>query len=241
MKDIAVVTGASGGIGRAVAKKIHEASAGALRLALHYHGNQERAEAVQAGIPDSFLIQADLSTSAGRQDLLASVLKAGAPYILVNNAGIDRPHEPALNVQESSFDQLVNVNLKSPLFLMRDFGKEMIRAEGGMIINISSVLAHKSLVGSAIYRASKAALEALTKQFAFELGPRGVRVNAVAPGFIETPMTALLEDDMKVQIRSEVALERFGSPEAVAAAVCHLIDNDYINGAVISVDGGMAL
>lgn len=241
MKDIAVVTGASGGIGRAVAKKIHEASEGALRLALHYNGNRERAEALSAEIPDSFLIQADLSTNAGRQNLLASALKAGTPYILVNNAGIDRPHEPALNISENSFDKLVDINLKSPLFLMRDFGKEMARAEGGMIVNISSVLARKALIGSAVYRATKAALEALTKQFAFELGPRGVRVNAVAPGFIDTPMTSVLEDDMKEQIRSETALQRFGSPDAVAAAVCHLIDNDYINGAVITVDGGMAL
>jgi 3-oxoacyl-[acyl-carrier protein] reductase len=173
--------------------------------------------------------------------LMAAVLKQGTPYILVNNAGVDRPHEPVLLLEEKSFDAIVNVNLKAPLFLMRDFAREMTRAEGGIIVNISSVLARQALVGSAVYRATKAGLEALTKQFASELGPRGIRVNAVAPGFIETPMTDGLADKIKEDIRGQIALERFGSPEAVALAVCSLIENDYANGAVLAVDGGMTL
>lgn len=240
-KEIAVVTGASGGIGRAVAKMIHEKGEGSVRLALHYNGNEAAAEKVKAEIPDSFLIKADLSTAAGRAHLLSEVLKQGTPYILVNNAGVDKPHEPALNIEESSFDSLININLKGPLFLMRDFSREMARAEGGIIINISSVLARKGLIGSAIYRATKAALEELTRQFAFELGPRGIRVNAVAPGFIQTPMTDGLADEIKEKILSEIAMERFGSPEAVAETVCHLIENSYIQGTVVAVDGGMSL
>jgi len=240
-KDIAVVTGASGGIGRAIAKMIHQKGEGAVRLALHYNGNEEAAKKVQAEIPDSFLIKADLATEEGRSYLLSEVLKQGTPYILVNNAGVDKPHEPALSILEASLDALINVNLKAPLFLMRDFGREMTRAEGGIIINVSSILARKALVGSAIYRATKAALEELTKQFAHELGPRGIRVNAVAPGFIETPMTDGLPDAVKEGILSEIAMERFGSPDAVAEIVCHLIENSYIQGAVIPVDGGMLL
>src|SRR5438309_624929 len=121
-KDIAIVTGASGGIGKAVAKKIHEKSEGALRLCLHYNGNEEKAKQVQAGIPDSFLVKADLASSSGRKTLLDAVLKAGTPYVLINNAGIDKPHEPALNIEEDSFDKIIATNLKAPLFLMRDFG-----------------------------------------------------------------------------------------------------------------------
>ncbi len=138
-------------------------------------------------------------------------------------------------------DALISTNLRSSAFLMKDFGKEMMGAGSGCIVNVSSVLARKALTGSALYRASKAALEELTRQFAFELGPRGVRVNAVAPGFIETPMTEGIDDAMKDKIKSQIALGAFGTPEAVASAVCQLIENDYINGAIIAVDGGMIL
>ncbi|MBI4374864.1 MAG: SDR family oxidoreductase [Elusimicrobia bacterium] len=241
MADIAVVTGASGGIGAAIAKAIAEKAEGQMRLALHYRGNRGAAEALSAELPGSFLIHADLGSDEGRKALLSAVLKEGSPYILINNAGIDKPHEPALMIQESSFDSIIDVNLRTPAFLMRDFGKEMASSGSGVIINVSSILARKALIGSALYRASKAALEELTKQFAAELGPRGVRVNAVAPGFIETAMTASIPEEIRGKIRSEIALGGFGNPGAVAQAVCHLIENEYINGAVIPVDGGMSL
>lgn len=239
--DIAVVTGASGGIGKAVAKAIHEKSEGALRLCLHYNGNEAAAEAVQKEIPGSFIAKADLSTTEGRQRLLAAVLNEGTPYVLVNNAGIDKPHEPALMITEAAFDRIINTNLKSAAFLMKDFGKEMMGAGSGVIVNVSSVLARKALVGSALYRASKAALEALTLQFASELGPRGVRVNAVAPGFIETAMTQGIPEETREKILSQIALGSFAQPEAVASAVCQIIENDYLNGCILAVDGGMTL
>ncbi len=240
-KDIAVVTGASGGIGRAVAKLIHEKGEGGLTLALHYNGNQAAVESLRAEIPGSFAVKADLSSAAGRSALLAAVLERGTPYVLVNNAGVDKPHEPALMISEEAFDSLVSINLKGPAFLMRDFGKEMASAGSGVIVNVSSVLARKALVGSALYRAAKAGLEELTRQFAAELGPRGVRVNAVAPGFIETAMTDAIAPEMRAKIMSQVALGAFGSPDSVAQAVCSIIENDFINGAVLAVDGGMIL
>ena len=240
-KDIAVVTGASGGIGRAVAKLIFEKSEGELRLALHYNGNQKAVEALRAELPESFIVKADLTTGPGRKALLAAVLEQGTPYVLVNNAGVDKPHEPALMISEEAFDSLISINLKGPAFLMRDFGKEMASSGSGVIVNVSSVLARKALVGSALYRAAKAGLEELTRQFAAELGPRGVRVNAVAPGFIETSMTEGITPEMREKIMSQVALGSFGSPEAVAQAVAALIENDFINGAVLAVDGGMIL
>lgn len=241
MSDVAVVTGASGGIGKAIAKAIHEKSEGGLKLCLHYNGNEAAAKAVQAEIPGSFIVKADVSAAEGRKKLLEAVLKEGNPYVLVNNAGVDKPHEPAPLITEAAFDQIINTNLRSAAFLMKDFGKEMMGSGSGVIVNISSVLARKALVGSALYRASKAALEALTLQFAAELGPRGVRVNAVAPGFIETAMTAGIPEETRNKILSQIALGSFAQPEAVASAVCQLIENDYLNGCILAVDGGMTL
>ena len=241
MSDIAVVTGASGGIGAAIAKMIHLKSEGQLTVCLHYNGNKAAAEAVAAEIPGSFIVQANLSTAEGRKTLLDAVLAKGSPFALINNAGIDKPHEPALMIDEASYDKIMDTNLRGPLFLMRDFAKEMARNESGVIVNVSSVLARKSVIGSAVYRASKAALEALTQQFAFELGGKGVRVVAVAPGFIETSMTSGIPEDQRAGIKKDVALGAFGSPDAVADTVWHAIETQYLTGAVSAVDGGMAL
>ncbi|MBI5883174.1 MAG: SDR family oxidoreductase [Elusimicrobia bacterium] len=240
MDEIAVVTGAGGGIGSAVALMIHDKSEGALKLALCDINKNALAE-LAGRIPGSFPVVSDITTEAGRKALVDAVLAKGTPSVLVNNAGIDRPHEPCLAILESSYDTLLNLNLKAPAFLMRAFCKEMMAAGGGAVVNISSVLAKHALTGSALYRVSKAGLEALTKQFAAEFGPRGVRVNAVAPGFIMTPMTANIPDETKEKIRSMIALGEFGTPEAVAEAVWHLVENQYINGVVLPVDGGMVL
>lgn len=241
MADIAVVTGASGGIGAAIAKMIAVKSEGQLTVCIHYNGNKAAADALVAAIPNSFAVQANLSTAEGRKALLDAVLAKGSPYALINNAGIDKPHEPALMITEEGFDKLVSTNLKAPLFLMRDFAKEMARNESGVIVNISSILAQKAVIGSAVYGATKAALEALTRQFASELGPKGIRVVGVAPGFIETSMTADIPEEQRAGIAKDVALGAFGSPDAIAETVWHAIENQYLTGAVIAVDGGMAL
>ena len=239
--DIAVVTGASGGIGAAVSRALHARGEGQLRLALHCNAQPEGAEALCRELPGSFVVRADLTTSAGRDALLAAAVAAGTPFILVNNAGVDRPYEPALDIEEASFDRMIALNLKAPVLLMKAFGREMARAGSGVIVNVSSVLARVAVTGSAVYRLTKAALEEATRQFAMELGPRGVRVNAVAPGFIATPMTESLPEEMRDRFLRQIAAGDFGRPEAVADAVCSLIENDYINGAVLSVDGGIAL
>ena len=239
--DIAIVTGASGGIGAAICRAIHAKSEGQLKICIHYNGNAQAANALSMEIPDSFVVQANISTAEGRKAVLDAVLAKGSPYALINNAGIDKPHEPALMVSEEAFDKLVSTNLKGPLFLMRDFAKEMARNESGVIVNISSILAQKAVVGSAVYGATKAALEALTRQFAAELGPKGVRVVAIAPGFIETAMTSEIPEEQRAGIKKDVALGNFGSPDAIAETVWHAIENQYLTGAVIPVDGGMAL
>ncbi len=239
--DIAIVTGASGGIGAAICRLIHAKSEGQLNICIHYNGNAQAANALVQEIPESFAVQANISTAEGRKTLLDAVLAKGTPYALVNNAGIDRPHEPALMITEEAYDKILDINLRAPLFLMRDFAKEMARNESGVIVNISSVLARKAVIGSAIYRASKAAVEALTQQFAAELGPKGVRVVAIAPGFIETAMTSAIPEEQRAGIKKDVALGAFGDPIAIAETVWHAIENQYLTGAVIAVDGGMAL
>ena len=161
MSDIAIITGASGAIGAAVAKLIHEKSAGQLKVCIHYNGNEAAAKAVSAEIPGSFIVKADLSTEQGRKTLMEAVLAQGSPYCLINNAGIDKPHEPALMVSEAAYDKIMDTNLRGPLFLMRDFAKEMARNEAGVIVNISSVLAKKSVVTGRL-SGLQAALEALT-------------------------------------------------------------------------------
>jgi 3-oxoacyl-[acyl-carrier protein] reductase len=242
MKDgIAVVTGATGGIGRAVALLIHERSRARLRLALHCRANRVAAEELARGIPGAFVVSGDLSGAEGRQSLLDKVAEQGEPVVLVNSAGVDKPYEPGLLMREESFDRILAVNLKAPLFLMKLFGKSMAGSGGGVIVNVTSVLARQALTGAGAYRASKAALEALTRQFAFELGRSGVRVNAVAPGFVETPMTADVPETVRADIRSRTALGRFSTPQEVAQAVWQLIDNESISGAVLPVDGGMNL
>jgi 3-oxoacyl-[acyl-carrier protein] reductase len=242
MKDgIAVVTGASGGIGRAVALLLHERSRGRLRLALHCRGNVKEASELSRSIPGSFVVAADLAGAEGRQAFFDKVQKEGDATVLVNCAGIDKPYEPGLLLREESFDRMLAVNLKAPVFLMKLFGKAMAGAGGGVIVNISSTLARQSLTGCCAYRASKAALEACTLQFASELGRSGVRVNAVAPGFVETPMTADVPEEVRAGIRSGIALGRFTEPGDVAEAVWALVANESITGAVLDVDGGMSL
>jgi 3-oxoacyl-[acyl-carrier protein] reductase len=242
MKDgIAVVTGATGGIGRAVALLIHERSRARLRLALHCRGDRIAAEELAQRIPGSFVMAGDLAGGDARQALLDAVLAQGEPAVLVNSAGVDQPYEPGLLMREESFDRILAVNLKAPLFLMKLFGKAMTGCGGGAIVNLTSALARQALTGAAAYRASKAALDALNRQFAYELGRSGVRVNAVAPGFVETPLTADVPEAVRADIRSRTALGRFATPQAVAEAVWQCIDNESINGAVLPVDGGMNL
>ena len=240
-QDVALITGASGGIGQAIAHMLHKKSNGQLKIGLHYNTNLAAVQRLQNQIPHSFLVQADLSNSEACDTVLNETKKYGTPYILINNAGISDPHEPALEIQKSSFEMMMNVNFKTSLFLMQNFAKEMIRAGSGIIINISSVLARHGLVGSAVYRATKAALEETTKQFAYELGNRGIRVNAVAPGFIETAMTASIPFERREPLLAKISSGKFGNPESVADAVGYLIENDYINGAVLQVDGGLTL
>lgn len=238
-RPIVVVTGASGGIGNAIAQTIHKHYGAEIRLALHGWHAAERLQTIANDMPGAFVVKADLSQPGGPSTLVEAVLANGDICGLVNAAGIDAPHEPALNITEAALDLILTVNFKSPVQLMRDFGRAMAKGDGGVIVNVSTILTEFSLVGSAAYRASKAALESATLQFARELGPRGVRVNAVKPGFIATQMTATLTDELKQTLADRIPDGNFGEPEHIGQAVLSLMENEYINGAILTVDGGL--
>ena len=238
---VAVVTGASRGIGAAVAKKL--ASLGA-DLALIYAGNDALAEAAAAdcralGVRAE-AYRCDVSDGEAVKETVAKIkAELGGVQLLVNNAGITRDGLVA-TMKEADFDEVLDVNLKGAFHMIRHCSGLMLRAKYGRIVNISSVAGLMGNPGQANYAAAKAGLIGLTKTTANELASRGITVNAVAPGLIDTDMTrklGLKEDALKAAI----PLGRAGKPEEVAEAVAFLLQADYITGEVLRVDGGMAM
>ncbi|MCL2335802.1 MAG: 3-oxoacyl-[acyl-carrier-protein] reductase [Firmicutes bacterium] len=239
---VALVTGSSRGIGRAVALEL--AAHGAL-VAVNYAGNdaaaEETAAAVRAAGSQALLVKADVANQEQVDNMVKSVLSAyGRLDILVNNAGVTRDNLLP-RIREEDWDTVLNVNLKGAYNCTKASVRPMLKARWGRIISISSVVGLAGNPGQANYAASKAGLLGFTKSVAREVGSRGITVNAVAPGYIETEMTALLPEDNKNALLGQVALGRLGKPEEVAAAVAFLAGGaaGYITGQVIVVDGGM--
>jgi 3-oxoacyl-[acyl-carrier protein] reductase len=238
---VAVVTGASRGIGAAVAKKL--ASLGA-DLALIYAGNDALAEAAAAdcralGVRAE-AYRCDVSDGEAVKETVAKIkAELGGVHLLVNNAGITRDGLVA-TMKEADFDEVLDVNLKGAFHMIRHCSGLMLRAKYGRIVNISSVAGLMGNPGQANYAAAKAGLIGLTKTTAKELASRGITVNAVAPGLIDTDMTRKL--GLKEEaLKSAIPLGRAGKPEEVAEAVAFLLQADYITGEVLRVDGGMAM
>lgn len=239
----AVVTGASRGIGRAIALKLAEHGA---NVVINYRSSEESALALvqeieQKGVK-ALAVQADVSNFEGAKDLIVKAKEElGSVDILVNNAGITKDGI-LLRMKEEDFDSVINTNLKGVFNCIRHAVPIMMKQRSGKIINISSVVGLIGNAGQANYSASKAGIIGLTKSTAKEIGSRGVTVNAIAPGFIETEMTHVLSDRVKETIISNTALRKLGKPENVADAVYFLASSmgDYITGQVLSVDGGMA-
>ena len=238
---VAVVTGASRGIGAAVAKKL--ASLGA-DLALIYAGNDALAEAAAAdcralGVRAE-AYRCDVSDGEAVKETVAKIkAELGGVQLLVNNAGITRDGLVA-TMKEADFDEVLDVNLKGAFHMIRHCSGLMLRAKYGCIVNISSVAGLMGNPGQANYAAAKAGLIGLTKTTAKELASRGITVNAVAPGLIDTDMTRKL--GLKEEaLKSAIPLGRAGKPEEVAEAVAFLLQADYITGEVLRVDGGMAM
>lgn len=238
----ALVTGASRGIGAAIASML--AARGAA-VAVNYAGSAQAAAELVADIEQSggraVALQADVSDREAAAGLIdRTVAEFGSLDILVNNAGIARDGL-VVRMSDEDWNDVMATNLTGAFVMTRAAAKHMMRARSGSIINISSVVGLVGNAGQANYAAAKAGLIGLTKSVARELAPRNVRVNAIAPGFIETAMTAVLPESVREEALAKIAMKRFGTPEDVAAAVAFLASDEarYITGQVLAVDGGM--
>lgn len=241
---VAVVTGASRGIGKAIAVKL--ASQGAA-VVINYNGSREKAEAVKAEIEaqggTAYLYQCDVSDYAACETFIQDVIKEhGSLDILVNNAGITRDGL-LMKMSEEDFDRVLNTNLKGTFNTIRFATRQMLKQRGGRIINMSSVVGVSGNAGQANYAASKAGVIGLTKAVAREVASRGITVNAIAPGFIQTDMTDVLSDKVKEAMVGQIPLGRFGQTQDIAEAVAFLASEGagYITGQVLHVDGGMVM
>ena len=241
---IAVVTGASRGIGRAIALEL--ASQGAF-VVVNYNGSKDRAEEVKKEIEaaggKAEVYQCNVSDFEKCQAFIQDVIKTyGRLDILVNNAGITRDGL-LMKMSEADFDSVIETNLKGTFNTIRFASRQMLKQRSGRIINMSSVVGIAGNAGQANYASSKAGVIGLTKAVARELASRGITVNAIAPGFIETEMTAVLSDAVKEASVAQIPLGRFGKPEDIAKTAAFLASDDagYITGQVIQVDGGMAI
>lgn len=239
---IALVTGASRGIGREIALTLAKLGAAVI---VNYNGARERAEEVVALIKENggkaIAIQANIAAAEDVERLFKEALAAfGRIDILVNNAGITKDNL-ILKMSEEEFDAVLDTNLKGAFFCMKHAAKLMLKQKGGRIINISSISGIVGNPGQANYCAAKAGLIGMTKSLARELGSRGITVNAVAPGFIETDMTRGLSEQIREGMLSQIPLKRAGSAEDVAQAVAFLASDhaSYITGQTLQVNGGM--
>jgi len=244
MSRVALVTGGSRGIGRAIAQLL--ATQGH-RVALNYTTNEVAAnaavEAIAAAGGSAIAVQADVGDPDSVTAMFATVdERLGSVEILVNNAGITRD-ALVLRMGVEAWDEVIETNLRSVYLVSKAALRGMVRARWGRIVSISSVSGIAGNPGQANYAASKAGIIGFTKSVAREVGSRGITVNAVAPGFIETDMTDALGDEITTAARERIALGRLGQPEEVAAAVGYLASDDasYVTGHTLVVDGGIAL
>jgi 3-oxoacyl-[acyl-carrier protein] reductase len=241
---IAVVTGAGRGIGRAIA--LHLAKSGA-KVVVNYRSSIAQVEELLNVIKDNggeaIAVQADISKEAEVKALIeATVKQFGRLDILVNNAGITKDNL-LMRMSEEDFNQVLDINLKGTFLCTKHASTIMLKQRSGKIINISSVVGVTGNIGQANYAASKAGVIGLTKAAARELASRGITVNAVAPGFIDTDMTEHLSDKIKEASIANIPLKRFGTTDEIAGAVCFLASEaaNYITGQVLQVDGGMVM
>ena len=243
-KKVAVVTGASRGIGRAIAMRL---AAEGCYVVINYNGSKEKAEEVQQEIlqagGEAHIYQCNVADFEACGEMFKdTVRKMGHLDILVNNAGITKDGL-LMAMSEEDFSKVVDTNLKGTFYCIRHASRIMIKQRKGRIINLSSIVGISGNAGQANYAASKAGVIGLTKSAAKELAPRGITVNAIAPGFICTDMTQVLPQQVKENIWKQIPMGGFGNPQDVAAAAAFFASEEagYITGQVLMVDGGMAM
>jgi 3-oxoacyl-[acyl-carrier protein] reductase len=241
--QVAVVTGAGRGIGRAIALKFASAGANVACVSRTAENAQKTADEIRALGRQAWALALDVANAIAVADAAERILAdAGAVHILVNNAGIARDGL-IMRLSEEDWDAVLDTNLKGAFAFTKAFARSFIKQRTGRIINIASVIGLIGNAGQCNYAASKAALIGLTKALAKEMGSRGVTVNAIAPGFIETDMTSVLNEKMRSEVLQRIPLQCFGQPEDIAEAALFLASPAarYITGQVLTVDGGMVM
>jgi 3-oxoacyl-[acyl-carrier protein] reductase len=239
----ALITGASRGIGRAIAVRLAEAGADVAGLDIDSDPLQETGELVEQLDRQFLPIEADVTSLVQMQEAVdRTVEELGSVDVLVNNAGITRDNL-LIRMSEEDWESVISINLTGVFNGVKAVARQMMRQRNGSIVNISSVVGLLGNPGQVNYSASKAGVLGITKSTAREVAKRGVRVNAVAPGYIQTRMTEELNEEARQALMDQIPLQTLGEPENVADAVLFLASDasSYITGQVISVDGGMAM
>ncbi len=241
---VALVTGAAKGIGKAIALAL---AADGAAVIVNYNGSRDRAEQtveeMKALGADAMAYQCNVADTKAADAMIKEIIRIyGRLDILVNNAGITRDNL-IMKMTEEDFDAVINANLKGCFNTIKAVSRQMLKQRSGRIINITSVSGILGNAGQANYAASKAGIIGLTKTMARELASRGITVNAVAPGFVDTDMTRTLSDSIKAAATAQIPLGHFGRPEDIASMAAYLASEkaSYITGQIISVDGGMAI
>lgn len=238
---VALITGASKGIGKAIAERFVQEGA---KVAFTYLSSVERGQALEDELSqngEAAGFRSDASSGAQAEKLIEDVVaRFGRIDVVVNNAGITRD-TLLLRMSEEDFDQVISTNLKSVFNTTKHVQRHFLKQRSGSIVNISSIVGLKGNAGQSNYAASKAGIIGFTKSVALELGSRGIRCNAVAPGFIETEMTAVLDEKVVQSWRDAIPLKRGGSPVDVVNACVFLASDlsSYVSGQVLQVDGGL--
>lgn len=242
--QVALVTGASRGIGRSIALNL--AGLGA-NVVVNYSGNEATAQEVVSEIQalgaEAVALKANVGSSEQAENLVKETINVwGRIDILVNNAGITRDNL-IMRMKEEEFDQVIETNLKGVFNCLKAVTRPMMKQRYGRIINISSVVGVLGNAGQANYVAAKAGVIGLTKSSARELASRGITVNCVAPGFIDTDMTKELSEDLRSKLIADIPLARLGQPEEIAKVVAFLASDSasYMTGQTLHVDGGMVM
>ena len=240
---VAFITGSAQGIGRIISEELAKEGAHVILGDVNFGGAEKAATELKEKGGKASAIRIDVSDASDVKNVFNSILKEYKPVdIVVNNAGITRD-DLLVRMKEADWDLVLNINLKGSFLCSQQAAKQMMKQKSGTIVNIASIVGVMGNFGQANYSASKAGLIGFTKTLAREVAPRGIRANAIAPGFIDTEMTRVLEESVRQKLIEQIPLARLGQPEDVARCVSFLVSEkaSYITGQVININGGMLM